>query len=78
MPCPTCGKRKHNFQKEEAFSCVPPRNCTQFGDYVLSKKYRAVMYNKHPHWTVEEVIGAYLGYAPNFPSEEEWYDQSEI
>lgn len=74
--CPTCGKKAHNFDKEEVFDCVPPKEVLKFGSHIIDKKYRDALYNEHPDYTVREVVGSYLGHNPIFPSQEEWLDEN--
>jgi hypothetical protein len=73
--CPTCGKKAHDFQKEEVLDCVPPGDILKFGHYEIDKEYREALFNEYPFYTVEEVLGSYLGHNPHFPSQDEWLDQ---
>lgn len=75
--CPTCGKPAHDFEKEEALDCIPPKNVLKFGDYTIDKNYREALYKEYPHYTSEEVVGSFLGYNPYFPSQSEWRDRKE-
>lgn len=70
--CPTCGEKAHDFTKEEALDCVPPKGVLIFGDYEIDKRYRKKLYEKHPFYTTEEVVGSYLGHNPYFPSQDSW------
>lgn len=70
--CPTCGKKAHNFELEEAFDCVPSKNVLKFGEYIIDKDYRKALYKEHPYYNSEEVVGSFLGYNPNFPSQIDW------
>lgn len=70
--CSTCGKKAHDFTKEEALDCVPPKEVLQFGEYHIDKKYRNALYKAFPIYTSEEVVGSYLGHNPNFPSQSDW------
>lgn len=71
--CPTCRKKAHNFEKEEALNCVPPREVLSFGDYNIDKNYRDELFDKYPNYTSEEVVGSFLGHNPYFPSQEDWF-----
>ena len=75
--CPTCGKAAHNFKKVEALNCVPPKDVLQFGEYIIDKVYRDVLYEKHPRYTSEEVVGSYLGHNPYYPSQSAWFVQED-
>jgi hypothetical protein len=70
--CPTCGKKAHDFEKEEAMNCVPPKEVLKFGEHQIDKKYRNALYKEFPMYTSEEVVGSYLGHNPNFPSQDAW------
>jgi len=73
--CKTCGKNAHDFASEEVLDCVPPRGILRFGQYEINKDYREALYTEFPFYTAEEVVGSYLGFNPNFPSEGAWLDQ---
>ena len=73
--CQTCGKKAHNFEKEEAFECVPPRDVLRFGTYEINEAYRAALYEEFPFYTSEEVVGSFLGHNPNFPSQNVWFEE---
>jgi hypothetical protein len=73
--CPTCGKKAHDFEKEEAMDCVPPKNVLNFGEYQINKKYREALYKEYPIYTAEEVVGSYLGHNPFFSSQDNWFEQ---
>lgn len=51
---------------------VPPVQQLEFGSTVLDKLYRKELYEEFPHYTVEEIIGTYLGHNPFFPSQTAW------
>jgi hypothetical protein len=70
--CPTCGKKAHDFEKEEAMNCVPPKEVLKFGEHQIDRKYRNALYKEFPMYTSEEVVGSYLGYNPHFLSQNEW------
>jgi hypothetical protein len=72
--CPTCGKKAHNFEKEEALYCVPPKDVLKFGEYSIDKRYRAALYKEYPFYTSEEVVGSFLGHNPYFPSQSVWLE----
>ena len=76
--CETCGKKAHDFVREEPMDCVPPRHILRFGNYVINKEYREALYVEFPFYTTEEVVGSYLGYNPHFPSEEKWLEKQEM
>ncbi|MFR9523354.1 MAG: hypothetical protein SNH94_02140 [Rikenellaceae bacterium] len=73
--CESCGAPAHDFEKEEAFSCIPPKNVLRFGKYLVNKEYREALYNNHPYYTSEEIVGSYLGKNPYFPSERDWIEK---
>ena len=75
--CQTCGQKAHDFSKEEAFNCVPPKDVLIFGDFEIDKEYREALYNKYPFYTTEEVVGSYLGHNPHYPSQSSWLDEKE-
>ena len=70
--CPTCGKKAHSFELEEALDCVPPKNVLKFGKFVIDKNYRNALYRKYPFYTAEEIVGSFLGYNRRFPSQRMW------
>ena len=74
--CPSCGKKTHNFEKDEIMDCVPPKNVLKFGQYEINKNYRNALYKYCSIYTAEEVVGSYLGHNPHFPSQSEWLDNS--
>ena len=55
--------------------CIPPLHVLEFGKYTMSFPYRKALYEFAPYYTTEEVVGSYLGYNPNFPSEEDWTNE---
>ena len=67
--CQTCGKKAHNFEREEPLQCVPPKYALKFGSYEINPEYREALYDEYPFYTTEEVVGSYLGYNPYFPSQ---------
>ncbi|MCY1660113.1 hypothetical protein [Chryseobacterium sp. SL1] len=73
--CSTCGKKAHDFEKEEAMDCVPPEDVLKFGKYEIDKEYRKALYRLYPFYTAEEVVGSYLGHNPNFSSQDSWFEQ---
>ena len=74
--CLSCGKPAHDFEKEEAMNCVPPKSVLKFGNYEINRYYRNALYKEYPMYTSEEVVGSYLGHNPNFPSQMAWsYDK---
>lgn len=75
--CQTCGKKAHNFEKEEALNCIPPKDVLKFGPYEIENEYRNILYIKFPFYTTEEVLGSFLGYNPNFPSQTVWFEERE-
>jgi ribosomal protein L37E len=75
IKCLTCGKKAHNFEKEEAFDCVPPKETLKFGQYEIDKNYRDALYSEFPFYNSEEVVGSFLGHNPNFPSQDEWHNK---
>lgn len=73
--CPSCGKRAHDYEKEEALACVPPRNTLKFGQYQINKEYREALFKEFPFYNAEEVMGSFFGENPFFPSENEWLNE---
>ena len=74
--CPTCGKKAHNFETEEALDCVPPRDVLNFGKHRIDKDYRESLFQAHPYYTSEEIVGTFLGHNLNFPSQSAWFDEN--
>ncbi len=72
--CLSCGKKAHNFEKEEAFSCIPPKEVLKFGQYEINKEYREALYLEFPFYNAEEVVGSYLGHNHNFKSQRDWFE----
>ena len=54
---------------------VPPRHQLELGSYVLDKHYKKELYQEFPHYTVEQIIGTYLGHNPYFPSQTAWQNR---
>ncbi|MCF2221096.1 hypothetical protein H9Q08_17555 [Chryseobacterium sp. PS-8] len=73
--CNTCGKKAHDFEKEEIMDCVPPVDVLKFGKYEIDKEYRQALYSLYPFYTAEEVVGSYLGNNPNFRGQDSWFEQ---
>ena len=73
--CPSCGKKAHDFTKEEALDCVPPKETLVFGPYKIDEEYRKELYDKFPFYSTEEIVGSYLGYNDRFPSQNNWLEQ---
>lgn len=73
--CQTCGKKAHNFEKEEIMDCVPPKDILRFGEHLINKDYRNALYEEFHFYTTEEVVGSFLGYNPNFPSQSSWLEK---
>ena len=70
----TCGEY-HDFSVEECLTCVPPKDVLLFGDYQIPYDYREELFNECPFYTVEEIVGSFIGENPYFPSYDEWYDK---
>ena len=51
---------------------VPHCQQLHFDSYVLDEVYKEELYKEFPHYTVEEIIGTYLGHNPYFPSQIAW------
>mgnify|MGYP001232584795 CR=1 FL=1 len=66
-----------SFTEDEQLMCIPPRDMLNFGEYTIPKDYRESLYMKHPKYTLEEILGTYLGYNPNFPSISDYDSNSE-
>ena len=56
-------KGTHYAEKRD---CIPYFHVRQFGDYTIPKALRKRLYEQHPEYTVEEIIGTYLGVNPYF------------
>ena len=54
------------------FERVPRPEQYNFGPHKINRKYREVLYNKYPFYTIEEIVGSYLGHNPYFPSQHDW------
>ena len=70
----TCGEF-HDFSIEEGLTCVPPREVLIFGEYVIPSDYREALFIECPFYTVEEIVGSFIGENPYFLSYDEWYDK---
>jgi hypothetical protein len=57
--------------------CVPPPDVLQFGGYEIPKDYRDALFEAHPHYTAEEVVGSYLGHGI-FPSYDDWAESQRM
>ena len=51
-------------------------NLTELETHKLDLKYKLAIYCKYPDYTVEEIVGTYLGHNPYFPSFEDWQEQN--
>ena len=69
--CPCCGETK-DFENEESLTCVPPKDVLVFGRYHIEIDYREALYNEYPQYTVEEIVGSYIGENHLFPSYDDW------
>ena len=56
---------------------VPLPEVLTFGEYTIDARYRAALYADYPFYTVEEIVGSYLGHNPYYPSQEIWLDLQE-
>jgi len=68
--CISCGEPAHNFKKDEFLNCIPPANIVEFGTIKIKPSYRKKLFQKHPNYTVEEIVGTYLGHNPYYPKYE--------
>lgn len=75
--CPSCGKKAHNFEKEQVLDCIPPINVLKFGKYQLNKEYREALFEEYPFYVAEEIVGSFLGKNNLFPSQEDWLSEIE-
>lgn len=75
--CHTCGNEAHDFTKEEILECVPPKDVLKFGHYEINKEYREALFNEHPMYDVEEVVGTYLGKNKHFSSQSAWLEEQD-
>lgn len=79
---PQTGRRNCKSSAFQAFSkkqqrapshyCIPPLNVLQFGATRWSPKYRVAYYKRAPMFETEEIVAAYYGGDPHFPSFEQW------
>ena len=53
---------------------VPMPHRLTFGPYTLDCNYREALYDEYPYYTIEEIVGSYLGHNPYFPSQDVWID----
>jgi len=51
---------------------IPSPEVLTFGTYTLDVKYREALFDEYPFYTVEEIVGTYLGHNPYYPSQEVW------
>ena len=51
---------------------VPSPKTCKFGPYQIDPKYRKEIYKRFPFYTIEEIVGSYIGYNRYFPSQEQW------
>jgi hypothetical protein len=70
----TCGEY-HDFSVEECLTCIPPREILIFGEYEIPSDYREELFIECPSYTVEEIVGSFIGENPYFLSYDEWYDK---
>lgn len=75
--CLTCGAGAHDFEQEEVFDCVPPKDVLRFGNFIIDKIYREALYKEFPMYTAEEVVGSFLGKNPYFLSQDAWLEEQE-
>lgn len=74
--CDRC-EEEHNWEKDEYLECVPPRKQLVFGPYHLDPEYKEALFQDHPHYCTEEVMGSYFGHNPYFPSQDEWLEEKD-
>jgi|2_EtaG_2_1085320.scaffolds.fasta_scaffold07162_2 hypothetical protein len=57
---------------------VPPKNQTTFHvqgiTHHINPEYKDELYASASYYTIEEIMGSYLGYNPYFPSYESWVE----
>ena len=53
---------------------IPLPEVLTFGQYTIDVTYRAALYVEHPLYTIEEIVGSYLGHNPYYPSQDVWID----
>jgi hypothetical protein len=51
---------------------VPSPKTCEFGPYQIDPKYRKEIYKRFPFYTIEEIVGSYLGHNPHFQSQHDW------
>jgi hypothetical protein len=72
MNSTVCDECHGRWGDEEHLQCHAPRDCLIYGPYVLDAGYRKMLWEKHSFYTIEEVIGSYLGKNPLEPSQRDW------
>ena len=63
-------------ETEDEETSIPPLNVCRFGHVTMDQEYREALYQNHPHYTAEEIVGTFLGHNPHYPSgkeEEDWF-----
>ncbi len=68
----SCSGETKDFENEESLTCVPPKDIIVFGKYHIERDYRDDLYSEFPHYTVEEIVGSYIGENTLFPSYDAW------
>lgn len=53
---------------------IPLPETLTFGQHTIDARYRAALYAEYPFYTIEEIVGSYLGNNPYYPSQEVWID----
>lgn len=62
---------------DDSLNSIPPKHILQFGPYKIDPNYREALFKAYPRYTIEEIIGSFIGYNPNFPSQEDWLNDEE-
>ena len=56
----------------ENYEIIPPQDQTIFTlegqTYSIELQYKKDLYKAHPHYTIEEIVGTYLGYNDLYPA----------
>ena len=58
-------------ETEDEETSIPPLNVCRFGHVTMDREYREALYQRHPHYTAEEIVGTFLGHNPHYPSGKE-------
>jgi len=62
----------HDWDSVAVMECVPPPGQLRLASYDIDAEYRRELYSMYSFFTVEEIVGTFLGRNPGFPSQEAW------